>query len=339
MPYWQNHFLRANARGALTGRASTNASRFYDKGYVRLQDFVDRHGSFPTPSLCVEILENTSFPSPAKRSAAAGFFARQVGRLLNLSLGSTPSQGLHRPADLCAAAYGWSFRGVDFLHGRNHEFYHILHRLPAITRLSHFSLGIASEPDWAVLWRRERSLDRDLLPVLADINYRLQHNVLNVRLKYRHRNSDILCVHGCGVVEDAQHLFWVCPIAQAAWDAVLTPFRDLVAGDLTWAAVVYLQGLLFMDSAISLHKSHNLLRVFNVLRCSVLYVVWLHRNDCLWNGTASDSTFVIQRTMAYTRLHLGRLRQGEVPRLASLCELWLPFPNPMPPEDTLPSAG
>ncbi|KAL4151114.1 hypothetical protein PRNP1_010500 [Phytophthora ramorum] len=89
----------------------------------------------------------------------------------------------------------------------NHEFYYLLHMPPVINRKPHESLGITEEPDWKELWRRERGLDRDLLPILSDIKFCLQHNGLNVRMKYRHRTDDVLCVHGCGVVEDAEHLF------------------------------------------------------------------------------------------------------------------------------------
>ncbi|KAH7489137.1 uncharacterized protein KRP23_3075 [Phytophthora ramorum] len=323
MLYWQNHFLRANARGTLTGKASSNAHRFFSARYDRVQDFVDRHGQLPTRELCKEVLGEANFASRDKWSYAAGFFTRQVGRLLGLKIRGSPAAGPHLPVGLCAAAHTWIFDTLEFHKGKNHQFYHLLHTLPEIKRKPHTSLGVAVEPLWKELWRRERSLDRDLLPVLEDIKFRLQHNGLNVRKKYQHQTSDVLCVHGCSDVEDAEHLFWTCPVARDVWDTFLPEYRSLLTPAVTWAGVVYLQGMVFTPAAISEFGAHNMLRVFNVIRCSVLYMLWLHHNDCMMNGSTTNKDFVIQRAKAYVRLHFQRMCLAENPRLRQLCRRWL----------------
>ncbi|ETO69137.1 hypothetical protein F444_14192 [Phytophthora nicotianae P1976] len=207
---------------------------------------------------------------------------------------------------------------------RNHQFYHLLRKLPVIQQKQHLPLGIAVEPVWKDLWKRERSLDRDLLQIVADIKFRLQHNGLNVRKKYQNQTSDVLCVHGFDAVEDAEHLFWAYPVARAAWDFFLPNYRSLLQPEVTWSGVVYLYGMVFQPSALLRFGSHNMLRVFNVLRCSVLYMLWLHHNDCMMNGTATNTNYVIQRAKAYVRLHLLRMCLADNTSLRQLSQRWLP---------------
>ncbi|KAK1928959.1 hypothetical protein P3T76_015599 [Phytophthora citrophthora] len=323
MPYWQNHFLRADAANRLTGKASANASLFYGDGYVRLQDFIDRHGSYPTKPLCLEILNESAFTLRGQWSNAAGHLPRQVERLMSIQVTEAPLPGPHLPREQCAASHGWTFDDVVFLDGANHHFYHLLHKKPAIQRLPHTPLGIVNAPKWIEMWKRERTLNKDVLPILADIKFRLQHNGLNVRSKYQHQTTDVLCVHGCGVVETARHLFWDCSTATTAWQEFLPEFRTLLTGEITWEAVVYTQKVAFTQHVATSIGAHNMLRVFNVLRCSVLYILWLHHNDCMMNGAETNHMYVISRARSYVTLHLDRLRATGNPRLQGLCGRWL----------------
>ncbi|CAI5737124.1 unnamed protein product [Peronospora destructor] len=109
LPYWQNHFLRANCARRLTRQASTNAPRFFAAGYVRIQDFVDRHGAYPTKAVCMEVLDPAHFTVRAQWSGAAGHFSRQVVSLLGIALDDPPLAGPHLPGGQCAASHGWRF--------------------------------------------------------------------------------------------------------------------------------------------------------------------------------------------------------------------------------------
>ncbi|KAK1928382.1 hypothetical protein P3T76_016173 [Phytophthora citrophthora] len=82
--------------------------------------------------------------------------------------------------------------------------------------------------------------------------------------------------------------------------------------------------MVFAPAAISEFGAHNMLRVFNVIRCSVLYMLWLHHNDCMMNGSTTNKDFVVQRTQAYVRLHFQRMCLAGNPRLRQLCGRWLP---------------
>ncbi|RQM18597.1 hypothetical protein DD237_007526 [Peronospora effusa] len=90
LPYWQNHFLRANAARRLTGPASINAFQFIAAGYTRAQDFVDSHGAYPTATVCNSVLNPAHFTVRAQWSGAAGHFSRQVAALLGLDLDASP---------------------------------------------------------------------------------------------------------------------------------------------------------------------------------------------------------------------------------------------------------
>lgn len=69
----------------------------------------------------------------------------------------------------------------------------------------------------------------------------------------------------------------------------------------------YTQGLCFIPSAIVRFGAHNMLLVFNVIRCSILYTLWLHHNDCMMNGAVFDARSVVHRATAYVQLHFSQL--------------------------------
>ncbi|CAH0490623.1 unnamed protein product [Peronospora farinosa] len=85
-----NHFLRANAARRITGPASINAFQFIAAGYTRAQDFVDRHGAYPTATVCKSVLDPAHFTVRAQWSGAAGHFSRQVAAFLGLDLDASP---------------------------------------------------------------------------------------------------------------------------------------------------------------------------------------------------------------------------------------------------------
>ncbi|KAL4151113.1 hypothetical protein PRNP1_010499 [Phytophthora ramorum] len=107
--------------------------------------------------------------------------------------------------------------------------------------------------------------------------------------------------------------------------------------------MAYLQRLLIFNENIGAYGSHNILRVFNVLWCSVLYMLWLHRNDCLMNSSATNMEYVRERAKSYVQLYLQRMHARGNPRLKALCQRFLPSPalnaagltTPSPPPSNL----
>lgn len=336
IPFWRNTFIRVNKNRDMA-ETSTNAHRFHDRGFIRVQDFVDHYGKFPTKAVCLTVLDRDDFSAQDVWSRAAGHFARKVRELLHLP--SAPIPGPHLPASQCAASHDWQFDKTQFVDGTNHEFYNLVHKLPPIKVMPNSALGVPDGPDWTDHWRRERGLDRDLLPILGDIKFRLQHNGLLFRFKYRYR-ADAVCVHGCEVDENARHLFWDCPVAKVAWESCLPLFEGLLQGPVTWPMVLYLLKIKFRDGTMDEYGAHNMLRVFNVLRGSVLYILWIHRNNVLFQHDTTSTEFVRCRVTAYVELHLWRMCKVVNRRLLELCRLWMPdLPDPSDDEDPPPPHG
>ncbi|KAK1932489.1 hypothetical protein P3T76_012073 [Phytophthora citrophthora] len=84
----------------------------------------------------------------------------------------------------------------------------------------------------------------------------------------------------------------------------------------------FTQKVAFTQHVANSIGAHNMLRVFNVLRCSVLYILWLHHNDCMMNGAEPNQMYIISRAQSHVTLHLDRLRAAGNPRLQGLCRRW-----------------
>ncbi|CAI5713291.1 unnamed protein product [Peronospora destructor] len=165
----------------------------------------------------------------------------------------------------------WSSRHLDFAGA--------LHSPPPIPAMPHTALGASTEPNWSDLWCRDRSLDLDVLPVLSDLKFRLQHNALNLRSKYQWRPVDVGYVHVCPAVETPRHLFWDCPYAQRLWSLFLPPLQLKTERPIRWEAAVYLTDIGLTPASSRDTGQHNILRVLNIVRCCVFRSSWLHRNE------------------------------------------------------------
>ena len=61
-------------------------------------------------------------------------------------------------------------------------------------------------------------MEKYLLPVYADLLFRLQPNALFLGYRLQHLPGAItVCHHGCEVSETAPHLFWYCDFAVHVW--------------------------------------------------------------------------------------------------------------------------
>lgn len=125
--------------------------------------------------------------------------------------GITTDHGPFLPQHIAAAFVGWSFEEAPFIRLSNRRLYYLLHQLPKIVMPPDKALEVTPPAQLNTMWKRERSLNRDVLTVFADLEFRLQHNGLRLRLKYRYHTSEVLCSHGCASAETAKHFLGVFP--------------------------------------------------------------------------------------------------------------------------------
>eukprot|EP00644_Phytophthora_capsici_P012283 jgi/Phyca11/119496/e_gw1.38.325.1 len=154
--------------------------------------------------------------------------------------------------------------------------------------------------------------DKYVLPILSDLRFRMQHNRLNVRKKYRYTASDTNCPHGCPHTESVKHLFWTYKIAREIWPEFLDPISMLAEISITWEGVAYMTNLHFTKRSVEDFSHGNLLLVFHIIRSAVLYPIWIHRNDRIFQEVQSSAAYVLSRAMAHTRLHLSRLARRSI---------------------------
>ncbi|EGZ04870.1 hypothetical protein PHYSODRAFT_454468, partial [Phytophthora sojae] len=152
--------------------------------------------------------------------------------------------------------------------------------------------------------------DRHVLPVCADLKFRLQHNALGFRYKFAWRTqvtTSTTCVHDCPTTENALHLFWDCVVARYQWDFYLRPFRELIDGAIDWRLVLFPSSIRLQLSTVRVYGDYALQAIFNFVRCCVLRALWLHRNKRLYNPSVTTSApFVKHHALAYIRLHLHK---------------------------------
>ncbi|TDH66136.1 hypothetical protein CCR75_001707 [Bremia lactucae] len=109
------------------------------------------------------------FSSPRHRTLAVSHFVTKIAQSTDLS------------APVIFALHGWRFRGLPVTAMQNSDFHRSLYTPPPIPIMPHTALKVPSEPNLAGIWRREQALDRDVLPILGDLKFRLQYNALNTR--------------------------------------------------------------------------------------------------------------------------------------------------------------
>ncbi|CAH0488768.1 unnamed protein product [Peronospora farinosa] len=63
-PLWRNVYFKVGTLGRLLEDSSTLVTHFRNLGYVRLRDFLLRHGRLPDKALCLSILAGVAFGSP-----------------------------------------------------------------------------------------------------------------------------------------------------------------------------------------------------------------------------------------------------------------------------------
>ncbi|CAH0488952.1 unnamed protein product [Peronospora farinosa] len=280
-PLWDNHLFRVGGLQRPLAQSSQLCCLFRDLGYIRLRDFVDRHGALPSVDVCRPLLASVEFSSPRLRSLAVSHFVSTLDSWVNLSapvaLGPSPPDYF----DLVSPRLA---------HSGDHG-------------------GGDGQPTQLVrsLASRPVALDLDVLPVLSDLKFRLQHNALNPRSKYQWRPVDVGCVHGCPAIETPRHLFWDCLYAQRLWSLFMPTLQSATSCPLSWEAVLYLMDIQLTPAASQTVGPHNFLRVLNVFRCC-------SSEASGFTGINGFSTLALAQTKrgrthacCYARLHLRRL--------------------------------
>ncbi|CAH0475294.1 unnamed protein product [Peronospora belbahrii] len=283
-----------------------------DLGLCRQQEFVDVSSTFASSAYLKSILRVEDFPRPASKTR---FITEVIPRLNLLVNHDSPSFGPVFPRLIESARHDWSIDGTVVADMTNRDFVRLLLSLrfgSSTPSLPLQQLGVPEYLPSSGLWILEYGLDRHVLPVAADVKFRLQHNALGFRYKFCWRTeitTSSSCIHDCDAMETAIHLSWLCPVAKYQWNFFLQPFRDCLDGNVSWIHILFPASLRMLPSAIMVFGNRAILIVFHVVRCCVLRSLWLHRNKRLYNpGTSTNAAFVSHHCFAYVDLHLRTLR-------------------------------
>ena len=154
----------------------------------------------------------------ADKDVQTSLFLRNASRMADKKNQATIFEG----SATDAAQLEKAMKGQDIVYASNHVIKKLLvvqdpPPLPLV-QLSVQEVRLPSSH-----WTFERLLQRDVLPVYADFLFRLQHNGLGFRYKYRWHTDDVHCVYGCTTPETPHHLFWECYMAKYLWRHFLSP--------------------------------------------------------------------------------------------------------------------
>ena len=252
-PFWNNFNLLFGSTKRPLIKLSKNNVLLMDHGLCRQQDFVDISSSYATPGFLDTLLDVNDF----SRSASKTLFIRQVIPRLNLlTCHDSPLYGPVFPPLIESARHGWSFVH-QFVHDMtNKDFVRLLLKARTDSKTPNLplrQLDIADFTPTDNMWNFEYGLDRHVIPIAADVKYRLQHNALGFRYKFRWRTevtTSSTCIHSCSAIENAIHLFWLCPVASFQWDFYLLPFRDCLDGEIIWSQVLFPSSLRLLPDTL-----------------------------------------------------------------------------------------
>ncbi|RQM10836.1 hypothetical protein B5M09_012197 [Aphanomyces astaci] len=318
-PIWISPAFRTTTR--LLHQVSAHSSVFPALGLMRPLDFIQAHLDPPTAMQLADLLR-WSLPHHAAMKCGLA-----VGKPLAPLLAriSPLPHGPHFPSNSCAVHHMWLFGATSIDRTTTATIRSLLPPpLPPPIPLHRLGMQLRS-PNWALVWPRERDLDKYLLPVFADLKYRLQHNALGLLYKYAWRRDSTHCLHGCHTPETAQHLFWACPFASTLWQIYSAPL-DTIFGNIEW------KSLLFMDD---LHPTETYKRRFHKEAFVMLHFVrsiiwrqlWLHRNTLLMDSADPHPISIAQEVRSYLALHLKHYHERLIGldnkrRLRRFLDLW-----------------
>ncbi|KAE9194716.1 hypothetical protein PF002_g22695 [Phytophthora fragariae] len=196
------------------------------------------------------------------------------------------------------------------------------------------------------MWIRDIKMGKHLLPVYADLLYRLQHNALFLGYRFKHRDESLAqCHHSCGTLETAPHLFWYCTAALQVWSMWLPPFQDVFETKLEWESILFFK--LKPTPAAKKEYGYCLFAMLNIIR-AIFRCLWMHQNDLRFHGMQPNVIDVQAQVTAIIKLHVKRFYQDLLQKslshsglkcnqLQTLLRL-LPLPSALIPDDPDPDA-
>nr|CCA17196.1 conserved hypothetical protein [Albugo laibachii Nc14] len=236
-PLWRHYKMFFGPSKRPLEHISKHSGFLYQRGLRSLSDFITQHDSFPTAKLLQARFPRPHFQRNRCRTARTNLIVRRFEEqgLLDGLLFYEP---FFRNILLHLSNPGISETRTT--RHTNQDLYKLLHRLPKEAISPVKALEVRAPHDWTQVWKCERQLDRDLLPIYFSLKFRLQDKGLNLRRKYRFHISAINCIFAC----DAHFR---------------SPYQ--------WSTVVYWNALDLNADACKKFGLHNIITVLNVIRC------------------------------------------------------------------------
>ncbi|KAL7693641.1 hypothetical protein Plhal304r1_c003g0010421 [Plasmopara halstedii] len=151
-------------------------------------------------------------------------------------------------------------------------------------------------------WPTHRQPQKDVLPVFADLLFRLLHNGLSFRLKFGWHTQDINCVHG--VTEIPKHLLWDCYIAKSIWRLFLAPFERIFDNRFRWEQTLFL-----VDLTVPGYRQHQFCSLLPI-RCCIFHTLWINRNKAIYDAPCLHFMGIFRQCLTMIRLHLQQTFKG-----------------------------
>ncbi|CAK4101245.1 unnamed protein product, partial [Aphanomyces euteiches] len=178
MPIWVADSMRYGKAQTQLFQTSEAASFFIQQGFLTIYDILVRFQGFPTAEqLATCVPPDVVPPQFAKRTALA-FLDKLLWSLpcLQQFVASPFPIGPPPPRTVCAASHEWKIATGPIEHCPSRKIYDHLFKYE-VPALPIARLAITTTPT-AWHWAYEAQLNKHVLPVYADLKFRLQHNAL-----------------------------------------------------------------------------------------------------------------------------------------------------------------
>ena len=131
-----------------------------------------------------------------------------------------------------------------------------------------------------------KHLQTILLPVMADLQFRLAFRLLPVRSRFwfleaTHPRIRICVRAGCDTIETEEHLFFDCTLAVQLWEHIHLLMSPFFSSRATWLSIVLASRPRVRDTWT--YAEEVVCDVWHTLRAVTLHFLWTDRNRCLFD--------------------------------------------------------